>query len=178
MKFPMRTPLRFVILILAIVSTVHAELKLPAIFGDHMVLQQKQANPIWGWDTPGTQIRVDFAGESYSTTADPDGKWRVLLASAPAASQSQTLTVHGSSERSYSDVLVGEVWICSGQSNMQLSLSRSYTGDLEGARARSSTLRIISVPTVGTQELQNDFKGQWQIADPENVKRFSAIGEI
>src|SRR3954468_14856463 len=119
----MCTPPRFVILIFAIVSSVHAELKLPAIFGDHMVLQQKQANPVWGWDTPGTQIRVDFAGRSYSTTADSDGKWKVLLASAAAGSQAQTLTVHGSSERTYSDVLVGEVWICSGQSNMQLPLS-------------------------------------------------------
>jgi sialate O-acetylesterase len=69
---------------LAVVPAARAELKLPAIFGDHMVLQQKLANPVWGWDTPGTAVTVSFAGQSYAATAGADGRWTVNLAAQPA----------------------------------------------------------------------------------------------
>ena len=100
-------------LVIPLVS--HAELKLPAIIGDHMVLQQNQANPIWGWDTPGTNVTVSFAGQSYSATAGADGRWTVKLAPLPANATPQTLTVMGSTQRELQDVLIGEVWMCSGQ---------------------------------------------------------------
>lgn len=156
--------------------TARAELRLPAIIGDHMVLQQKQENPIWGWDTPGAKVTVSFAGKTYSATAGTDGRWQVKLAAAPANATPQTLTIAGSSRRELRDVLIGEVWMCSGQSNMQWSMSQTYTGDIEAAASKHANIRLISVPQVGTQELQRDFKGQWAAATPEVVKEFSAVG--
>jgi sialate O-acetylesterase len=164
---------------LALVPALRAELKLPAIIGDHMVLQQQQTNPIWGWDNPGTKVTVTFAGQAYTATAGADGRWTVKLAAAPANATPQTLAiVSGATKRDVQDVLIGEVWMCSGQSNMQWSLGQTYTGDLEGAGARRPNLRIVSVPQVGTQELKNDFKGKWEVANPTNAKDFSAIGYL
>src|SRR5580692_9497933 len=90
-----------------------AELKLPAIVGDHMVLQQKQADLIWGWDTPGTTVTVSFAGQDYPANAGSDGKWTVKLAPQQANSTPQTMTISGSSKLEIQDVLIGEVWMCS-----------------------------------------------------------------
>src|SRR5688572_5122393 len=94
-----------------VVPALRAELKLPAIFSDHMVLQQKQANPVWGWDTPGTQVTVTFGGETQTAVAGADGKWVAKLAALPANASPQTLTVAGTSKREIADVLVGEVWM-------------------------------------------------------------------
>jgi len=161
---------------LALTSALRAELMIPAIIGDHMVLQQKQSDPIWGWDTPGTKITVTFAGQKYSTTAGADGKWTVKLDPLPANASPQTLTVSGSTQREIRDVLIGEVWMCSGQSNMEFQLAFERNGDLETAEAELPNLRLITVPKLGTQELQNDFKGQWQASTPETVRGFSAVG--
>lgn len=149
---------------------------LPSIFSDHMVLQQKQADRIWGWDTPGTVVTVSFAGQTVSAKAGDDGKWIVKLAPMPANATPQTLTVVGSSKREISDVLVGEVWLCSGQSNMQFKLINDWNGDIESAVGNFPNLRLITVPMVGTQELQTDFKGQWRISSPQTVRDFSAVG--
>ena len=157
-------------------SLLHAELKLPAIIGDHMVLQQRQANPIWGWDTPGTKITVTFSGQAQSATAGEDGGWTVKLAALPANATPQTLTVAGSSQREIQDVLVGEVWMCSGQSNMAFWLSTEVNGDIEAAASHLPKLRLIRVPNVGTQKLQNDFNGVWKPSTPESAREFSAVG--
>src|SRR5438309_250598 len=84
---------------LALAVAARAELKLPAIIGDHMVLQQKQPNPIWGWDTPGTKVSVTFAGQTQTATAGTDGRWTVKLAPAPANATPQTLTIAASTKR-------------------------------------------------------------------------------
>ncbi len=180
----MKKVLSFLALSLALTPPIRADLKLPAIIGDHMVLQQNQADPIWGWDTPGTKIAVTFAHKKYSTTAGADGKWLVKLAPQPGNATPQTLTVAGSSKRKVQDVLIGEVWMCSGQSNMEFPLcSRpnggfggDWNGDLEAAASKLPNLRLIRVPNVGTQELQNDFNGAWQASTPETAARFSAVG--
>jgi sialate O-acetylesterase len=161
---------------LALVCVARAELKLPAIIGDHMVLQQKQANPIWGWDTPGTTVTVTFAEQSQTAKAGTDGKWSVKLAALPADATPRTLKVAGSTTREVKDVLVGEVWMCSGQSNMQWRLNQSLNGDLEAAASDFPGIRLIRVPTLGTQELQNDFKGEWQPSTPQSASDFSAVG--
>jgi sialate O-acetylesterase len=152
--------------ILVIPLASRAELKLPAIIGDHMVLQQNQANPIWGWDTPGTNVTVSFAGQSHSATAGADGRWTVKLAPLPANATPQTLTVMGSTQRELQDVLIGEVWMCSGQSNMEWSLGQSTNGDIEAAASKLPNLRLITVPNVGTQELQDNFNGEWEASTP------------
>lgn len=167
-----------VVLLLGLIgaSVLRAELKLPSIIGDHMVLQQKQSNPIWGWDTPGTHVTVSFAGETYSATADRGGKWTVKLGAVPANATPQVLTIAGTTKREIQDVLVGEVWMCSGQSNMGFTLGGTYTGDLEAAASNLPNLRLITVPRVGTQELKTDFKGEWRASTPQTAKSFSAVG--
>ncbi len=161
---------------LALASALRAELKLPAIIGDHMVLQQKQTNPIWGWDAPGTKVTVTFAGKTETATAGADGKWTVKLAAVPANATPQKITIAGTSTRVIEDVLVGEVWMCSGQSNMGFKLNQDWNGDIEAAASNLPNLRLISVPTTGTQELQSDFKGQWRASAPDTAKSFSAVG--
>lgn len=153
-----------------------AELKLPAIISDHMVLQRNLANPIWGWDTPGAQITVAFAGQTKSTQAGTDGRWEVKLDPQPANDQPQTITITGSDKKEIQDVLVGEVWMCSGQSNMGFTLAGDWNGDIDAAASNFPKLRLIKVPQVGTQELQTDFKGKWQASTPESAKNFSAVG--
>jgi len=156
--------------------TPETALKLPSIIGDHMVLQQKLADPIWGWDKPGTRVTVSFAGKEYSATAGSDGRWTVKLDPMPANATPQKMTITGSSKRELTDILIGEVWLCSGQSNMGFKLAQDWNGDLEAAVSNIPNLRLISVPNVGTQELQNNFQGQWEPSTPESAAKFTAVG--
>ncbi|MGV3662837.1 MAG: sialate O-acetylesterase [Prosthecobacter sp.] len=168
---------RFLLLTFASLAlTARAELKLPAIIGDNMVLQQQQANPIWGWDAPGTDVSVTFNGKTKTAKADDKGKWTVKLDPAPVNAKPATLSIKGSSTRELKNVLVGEVWICSGQSNMGFTVERTWDADLEVAQAKHPLIRLISVPQVGTQEIQDDFKGQWEECSPTNVGAFTAVG--
>lgn len=160
----------------ALALSAQAEVKLPAIIGDNMVLQQKLANPIWGWDTPGTDVTVTFAGQTKTAKAGADGKWTVKLDPVPANAKPATMGIKGTSARELKNILVGEVWICSGQSNMQWSVNASWDSDLEIASAKFPNIRLISVPQVGTQEPQKDFKGAWAECSPQNVGSFSAVG--
>lgn len=163
-------------LLAALALSAQAEIKLPAIIGDNMVLQQKQANPIWGWDTPGTDVTVKFAGQTKTAKAGADGKWTVKLDAVPANAKPATITIQGTNTRELKNVLVGEVWVCSGQSNMQWNVGSTWDADLEIAMAKYPNIRLISVPQVGTQEPQKDFKGEWKVCSPETVGPFSAVG--
>jgi sialate O-acetylesterase len=161
---------------LAFTAFAHAELKLPAIIGDNMVLQQKQENPIWGWDTPGTEVTVTFGSQTKKAKADDKGKWTVKLDALPANATPATMSFKGTTSAEAKNVLVGEVWLCSGQSNMGFSVSSNWGADLEILASKNDQIRIISVPNVGTQELQDDFKGKWDVCGPETVGGFSAVG--
>jgi len=172
----MNRSLRLVAILLGLAVTARAELKLPAIISDHMVLQQKQTNPIWGWDNPGTKVTVTFAGQTKSAEAGADGKWTVKLDPVPANAEPQTIAIAGTDKKEIQDVLVGEVWMCSGQSNMGFTLSGDFNGDLEAAASRLDTLRLIKVPNVGTQDLKNDFTGSWKPSTPESASSFTAVG--
>ena len=154
-----------------------AELRTPSIIGENMVLQQKHKNPIWGWAEAGEAITVSIAGQTHKTKADKSGAWKVTLNSMEASAKAATLSIKGkSSSLSYPNVLVGEVWICSGQSNMGWAVNGSDDSDLEILTADFPNLRLISVPQVGTQEPQDDFNGQWEATTPEVAKNFSAVG--
>jgi sialate O-acetylesterase len=172
----------FLLLALSVSSALalRAELKVPAVVGDHMVLQQKQADPIWGWDNPGTKVTVTFAGKTYTGTSGSDGKWTVKLDPMPANATPQTMTIAGSSTRTVEDILIGEVWMCSGQSNMGFTLVQDWNGDLEAAASNLPGMRLIEAPTVGTQDLQNDIKpgdrSRWKLVTPETAIRFTAVG--
>ena len=99
-----------------------APLQVARIFGDNMVLQQQQANPVWGQSTPGTLVRVELAGVAVETSTGPDGNWRVQLPPLPAGGPHE-MTVRGPDSRHFKNVMIGEVWLVSGQSNMDFRLA-------------------------------------------------------
>ncbi len=172
----MKTSTTLLALCLALPSLAKAELKLPAIIGDNMVLQQKQAGNIWGWDNPGTDVTVSFGGQTKAAKADAKGKWTVSLDPGAASDRPASMTIKGSSTKDLKNILVGEVWICSGQSNMEWNVGNSTDADLEIATAKYPKIRLISVPKVGVQEPQDDFKGAWAECSPQTVPPFSAVG--
>jgi len=155
--------------------TAQADPKLPNVFGDHMVLQQKHRNPVWGWADPGEKITVVIGRQNKRATADKQGKWKVKLEPLPAGGPYK-LVVKGNSTVTFNDVLVGEVWLCSGQSNMKWTVASSDDADIEALTARFPRLRIITVPNVGTQKLQDNFNGKWESVTPDSVKSFSGAG--
>ncbi len=158
-----------------LILAAQADVSTPSIFGDHMVLQRNQENPVWGWGAPREKVTVTIAGQRHSTQADRNGDWNVTLDPLPAGGPHR-LAIQGKNTLNYDDVLVGEVWICSGQSNMAWPVQNSFDGDLVALSAKSSQVRLISVPQVGTQEPQRDFDGEWAHSSPEIVSQFSAVG--
>jgi len=156
-------------------SPARADVKVSALFTPHMVLQRDRNDRVWGKADAGEKVAVKIAGQSKETEAGPDGMWSVTLDPLPAGGP-HTLTIAGKNTVTIDDVLVGEVWICSGQSNMQWEVRQANDGDLEARAANFPKIRLISVPQVGTQEPQADFKGKWEVCSPETVKTFSAVG--
>lgn len=157
-------------------AAVLAEVSVPNIFGDHMVLQRDQKNRVWGKAAAGEQVTVKIGSQSHSTTAGSDGMWKVELDPLPAGGPHE-LTIKGSNEIKISDVLIGEVWICSGQSNMQWSVNASNDPDLERLAAKNPNVRMINFPQIGSQEPIWEHKNsQWKLTTPENVGTFSAVG--
>jgi sialate O-acetylesterase len=162
-------------LLLALLAPALFAVELAPVFGANMVLQREQKNPVWGWGTAGEAITVSIAGQSQSATADADGNWRISLDSI-AAGGPHTLTVKGADTKTFDNVMVGEVWLCSGQSNMQWSVSSSNDADLEALLADHPNIRLISLPQVGKQTPQRSFNGQWEAATPQTVPQFSGVG--
>jgi sialate O-acetylesterase len=153
------------------------QLKLPAVIGENMVLQQKLANPIWGWDTPGTEVTVTFSGQTkVGKAAQGTGRWQVTLDPMPANSSPEKLVVRGTSTREVINILVGEVWICSGQSNMVWPVRKAWDSETAMAAAKFPQIRLLKVPNFASQTLENDFRGQWEECTPESVGTFSAVG--
>ncbi|MFK8111632.1 MAG: sialate O-acetylesterase [Rubripirellula sp.] len=165
----------FALLLLACPTVGFAEVKMSSIFGDSMVLQRDKPIHVWGWTTAGTEVKVEIAGHEATDKADSEGRFDVSLDPLPAGGPHE-MVVTGDETKKFEDVLVGEVWVCSGQSNMAFSVGSSNDPDLETLSAKYPNIRLISVPQVGTQEPQNDFKGQWTACTPETVKDFSAVG--
>jgi len=173
-----RPPLFIAILVSTLLSSfAQAGLKLPAIIGPNMVLQRDLENPIWGWADPGADVTIAIAGQTLQAKADDAGKWKVTLAPMAVSHESVSMTIQSKEEKLVLDnILVGEVWICSGQSNMQWSVSQSDDPDLEAATAKYPKIRFISVPRIGTQDKQENFAGKWDVCTPETVASFSAVG--
>lgn len=148
---------------------------LPAIFGSNMVLQQKQANRVWGWGDAGDSITVTIADQRKQTKVDDDGRWEITLDPMNAGGPHR-MEVIGHDKITFDNVMIGEVWVCSGQSNMQWSVGQADDPDLETLTAKYPNLRLITVPRVGTQEPQNNFDGEWSVCTPQTAKDFSAVG--
>lgn len=156
-------------------ATARADVKLPNVFGDHMVLQQGQKNKVWGVADPGEAVTVSIDKQSHPVTAAADGKWQVMLEPLSVGGPYE-LVVKGKNEIKIGDVLVGEVWICSGQSNMQWSVNASNDPDLERLSAKFPKIRMINFPQVGTQEPVWTHDRKWMVCTPETVGNFSAVG--
>lgn len=154
-----------------------AEVSVPNIFSDHMVLQRDQQNKVWGRANPGESVAVSIDGKSIATTADEDGSWQVMLEPLTAGGPHELAIKSDSNEIVIQDVLVGEVWICSGQSNMEWSISKVNDADLEMAAANYPKIRMINFPNIGSQEtIWTHDKAPWMICSPNSVKWFSAVG--
>ncbi len=160
-----------------------ADLWLPSVFSDHMVLQRQMPIPVWGTAAPGAEVKVDFAGKSVTAKADESGSWKTELP-AMEAGGSQSLEVSsGAAKRTYTDVLVGEVWLCSGQSNMDFTLAktakRSFSGaadwEKEVAAANHPALRTFSAEWTMNEFPQRDVPGKWAVCTPETAGDFSAV---
>lgn len=162
--------------LIAVAPQCFAEIRTSAVFGDHMVLQREKPIHVWGWTAPGQSVDVRLAGKAETVKSGDDGRFDVSLPALPAGGpHKMTISSDGESVE-YEDVLIGEVWVCSGQSNMQWAVQQSDDADLEALAANFPNLRLISVPQVGTQEPQTTFDGQWEASTPETVKQFSAVG--
>jgi sialate O-acetylesterase len=162
--------------VLAVMATaVMADVKLPAVIGDHMVLQHGMKDAIWGWADPGEKVTVKLGDQSAEATADAGGRWRVNV-EPPKAGGPVKMTVAGKNTLTVDDILVGEVWVCSGQSNMEMSVRGVTNAQQEIAEAKFPKIRLFTVAKATTDEPQTDCKGQWAECAPETVPGFSAVG--
>ncbi len=161
-----------------LLAALHAaEPKLAAVFSDHMVVQREQAVPVWGWADPGDHLTVSFAGQEKQATADAAGKWQVKLDPMPASAEARALVVKSagaSNETRVTDVLVGEVWLGSGQSNMAMLVARAKDFDREKAAADLPQIRMFKEESGAANAPAQDAKGRWTPCSPDAVGTFSA----
>ncbi|MCY2951412.1 MAG: hypothetical protein NTU53_05470 [Planctomycetota bacterium] len=151
--------------------------KLPAIFGDNMVLQQGKTIPVWGSADAGQRVGVEFARQRKTATTGVDGKWMVKLDPVKAGGPYEMkVTVGDSASVGYKNVLVGEVWVCSGQSNMEMSLRGTSNAQEAIAAAGNPKIRLFTVSKAQAESPQIDCKGKWQECTAETVPGFSAVG--
>ncbi|MFK7911854.1 MAG: sialate O-acetylesterase [Akkermansiaceae bacterium] len=163
-------------LILAISSAATAEIKMPAFFSDGMILQQETGTEIWGTADAGQKITVSFAGKTETATAGKQGEWSVALKGLKATKEGGSLTVEaGKDKKTINDVLVGEVWLASGQSNMEWKVSGS-SSKTSIATDKDNLLRIYVSGNTTSIEPSTDFAGTWKATKPENTASFTAVG--
>jgi sialate O-acetylesterase len=181
-----KTGVRLVAAFLLGAAPLAAEVRLASPFGSHMVLQRGMAVPVWGTAEGGETVTVEFAGQKKSATAGTDGHWRVNLDALVASADARVMTVAGSRTAQplrLDDVLVGEVWLGSGQSNMEFTVSKkvkSFAGaaneEQEIAAANYPLIRMFTGAGTKTYEPQDHIRGEWQVCSPETVPAFSAVG--
>jgi sialate O-acetylesterase len=163
-------------LLLCACCAVRADVKLPSLFSDHMVLQRDMNVPLWGRADPGEKITVTIAGQSQTSVADDAGHWRVTLPPMHPAEPVQ-LVVSGKNSLTINDVLFGENWICSGQSNMQFTLYSTFDAPHAMAAADHPSIRFFVVERSFSDIPQDDFHaGHWEICTPKAAQNFSAVG--
>lgn len=152
-----------------------AVVKTPAIFGDHMVLQRNVRAPVWGTANPGEAVTVRIASRKVTTRADANGKWMVRIGPFPAGGP-HTVTVSGEENTlTFQNVMFGEVWVASGQSNMEWPLIAARNGDAEVRNANNPNLRLFVVAKAVLPEPAVDCKGAWAECTPESARNFSAV---
>jgi sialate O-acetylesterase len=166
--------------LLLIVSSLQAfaDVRLPAIISDHMVLQQNSTIKIWGWCDPQEKISLKTGWDTitYNATGGPDAKFSIQLKT-PSAGGPYKISINGRNSLVIDDVLIGEVWLCSGQSNMEMSVSwgaKKYEPDVQAATNKS--IRFFHIPHTTALYPQDDLKAKWVVCNPEDMRRFSMVG--
>ncbi len=178
----MKAKLLICVALVCSLLTLHGQkLKLASIFTDNMVLQQKTETPVWGWAKSGTSISItpSWSGQSYKATADKQGKWMVKIQT-PNAGGPYKVEIDGTEKIVIDDVLIGEVWLASGQSNMSMPLKGYYCQPVAGSNeailnSAGKQIRFINIPARGTYKPQEEFKGEWKKASLENTAECSAV---
>ena len=168
----------FWIISLLSVQSLAAELQLPRLISDGMVLQRDVELNIWGWAGPGTKVQINFFEKDYSAITDAGGKWVVTLPKMPAGGPFQMLISNAGEQLAVKDILIGDVWLCSGQSNMELNMERaSPLYEAEIRQARHPQLRYFQVPKVyNFKQAQEDLSGgEWTAITSENIRSVSAL---
>lgn len=163
-----------ILLGLAATESAQADVRLSSVFSDHMVLQRGMKVPVWGWANEGETVTVEFRGQKTVATT-VNGKWMVRLPSLKAGGP-DTMKVTGKNSVVIRDVLVGEVWVCSGQSNMEFPLSASFESKTAIDTAANPNIRLFTVPKLKAEFPVSNVAAQWQECNPDTVKGFSAVG--
>lgn len=170
-----------ILFILTVYVNTQAEIKLASIFTDNMVLQQQSAVPVWGWATVGSTVTLvsSWDNKTYSIKTNKEGRWKLQI-NTPAAGGPYELTISDGSPLKLSNVLIGEVWLCSGQSNMEMPVKGFKSQPVLGSndallKSRNKNIRIYTVPRSSqTEEQENSKPSLWKLAEPESVSNFSA----
>lgn len=165
-----------IILLFLLSISVNAEVELPKIFSSNMVLQQGIEIPVWGWADKGEQIEVSFNKNTVRSKADKNGKWTVKLPAQEYGGPFE-LRVKGKNTVVFTNVMIGEVWVCSGQSNMEFQLMNASNGAEEIEKANYPNMRLFTVPRKTAQFPEEDItSGEWVECTPETAAAFSAVG--
>ena len=164
-------------LILALPFVLNAQIKVSKLFSDHMVLQRGISNPVWGWGKPGDVVNVTIQDQMHSATCTRDGKWKVNLDPMKAGGPFVLQINVDKQNISFKDVLVGDVWICSGQSNMEWFVEESNNAKEETAKAMDSKIRHFKIPHSHSLQSSEELDGgTWEVCSPETVGKFTAVG--
>ena len=171
----MRDSIVFLAVSILVHTTTQAELSVPSFFSDQMVVQRERSAMVWGTADPGATVKVAFKGKSATAKADNEGRWKVAVATGTADSKGADLTVTSGDESIViQDVLVGEVWFASGQSNMVFPMSRVPAYKDIIAESDHPQIRMFNAANVTAVEPQDDIAGEWTLCSPESVPKYSA----
>lgn len=167
-----------VLLALSLLATERSRaLELPGVFSDHMVLQRGMPLPVWGKAKPGSRVTVQLGAEKQDTQAAENGSWMLTLSPREASHSPIVLEVtDGTTNLRIEDVLVGEVWLCSGQSNMEWRVEGSLDGDLESLAGKNPNIRLLNIEKATATAYQFTNPARWQVADSSQILKFSAVG--
>ena len=154
-----------------------AQLSTARLFGDHMVLQRNQDVPVWGWATKNTKVSVSLNGQTIKVKSDDQGNWKLVFKPMEAGGPYVMNITSGKNKLVYSDVMIGEVWLCSGQSNMEFALRSALGYHSEQKNAAQVNVRHFKVPNKIALAPEKDIAGgQWMKADTNTVGDFTAVG--
>jgi sialate O-acetylesterase len=158
-------------------SASTASIQLPSVIGNHMVLQQEKPIKIWGWAEQGEAISVVFGNQRAQASAGKDGFWEVVFKPMKAGERPLEMTISGTMSQTVTldNILVGEVWVCSGQSNMEWEMQRTYSPIPEIQRADYPQIRLFHVPRKTSAYPLEDVEAEWEVCAPETIRDFSAV---